>query len=366
LAEVCGAGARLAEPGEFTLRAFLAGRLDLTQAEAVLGVIDAHGDRQLQLALAQLAGGLSGPLSQLRESLLQTLAHLEAGLDFVEEDIEFISQTQLDEQLAAALSSVADALAQLDERADLSDALRIVLVGAPNVGKSSLFNALLVELGANSATAIVENQPGTTRDFLVAPVQLGCVNCELVDTAGVADHLQGAIDVAAQQMAIAQRGRADILLVCLDSTRPLNSAEWTLLRDAGARAGKTLVVKTKVDLPQAIDLALDVELPPTVFPVSSTTPSGVAELRQALLQAAQTATDSAVTGAAATAARCRDSLLGALEALGRARQLVRDRSGEELVAAEVAVALGELGKVVGVVYTDDLLDRIFSRFCIGK
>ncbi len=186
LCAVCAAGARQAQPGEFTLRAFLAGRLDLTQAEAVLGVIDANGPRDLQLALAQLAGGLAAPLHGLRSQLLDLLAHLEAGLDFVEEDIEFISAESLRAQLQSAAEQVDLLLSRLDQRMSAGEAPRVVLVGRPNVGKSSLFNAL-----CGGPAALVADLPGTTRDFVRGMIDLGGVRCELIDTAGVDDTAGG-------------------------------------------------------------------------------------------------------------------------------------------------------------------------------
>ena len=157
------AGARPAEPGEFTLRAFLAGRIDLAQAEAVLGVIDAASRDDLDVALEQLAGGLTGPLREVRERLLDLLAHLEAGLDFVEEDIEFITFAQLAEQLAGAIEQVSSVETQMADRTLAVDNARVVLYGRPNVGKSSLFNALC---GADAG--LVADLAGTTRDYVTA------------------------------------------------------------------------------------------------------------------------------------------------------------------------------------------------------
>ena len=179
LRTLCRRGAKLAAPGEFTLRAFLAGRIDLTQAEAVLGVIDAGDRRALGVAIAQLAGGLGRPLGELREGLLDLLAHLEAGLDFVEDDIEFISCDELVRQLTAAADTLRNLATRTTARSVLRDTVRVVLVGRPNAGKSSLFNALLAE-----QAAIVSPVAGTTRDYLIGELAIGDVRLELVDTAG--------------------------------------------------------------------------------------------------------------------------------------------------------------------------------------
>jgi tRNA modification GTPase len=199
---LCQAGARLARPGEFTLRAFLAGRLDLTQAEAVLGVIDARGQAQLDTALAQLAGGLAGPLAALRERLLDLLAHLEAGLDFAEEDIEFITPVQLDAQLAAAANEVQQLAQRMHSRRDTTELPRVVLVGAPNAGKSSLFNAL-----AGSDAAIVSDVAGTTRDYVTCRLTAGGQEFLLVDTAGETSANEDASINGLAQVAAAHQRR---------------------------------------------------------------------------------------------------------------------------------------------------------------
>ena len=351
---LCQHGARLAEPGEFTLRAFLAGRLDLTQAEAVLGVIDSTGRKPLDAALAQLAGGLSRPLAELRETLLQLLAHLEAGLDFAEEDIEFISRDELDRALVDAAEQVAGLIAQLGSRTATNHLPKVVLSGLPNVGKSSLFNAL-----AGRSAAIVSPRPGTTRDYVSAVVQLDGLACELVDTAGVdlAETLS-ALEKSAQQAATGERERAQVILLCLDSTRPLVAAEinWLIALRGGPES--VLVAFTKCDQ------QLRAERQPTAIDTSSATGLGLAELAAAIRRSVISSPSE--TTIAGTAERCHDSLRLAAESLSRAQSLNRQSAGEELVAAELRFALTELGKVVGIVYTDDILDRIFSRFCIGK
>jgi tRNA modification GTPase len=354
LRAVCAAGARLAEPGEFTMRAFLAGRLDLTQAEAVLGVIDAGSRAELDAALAQLAGGLASPLSKLREQLLDLLAHLEAGLDFVDEDIQFISAEQLDRQLCEAASQIQSIAGQMESRGETTGDVRVVLVGWPNVGKSSLLNAL-----AGDSAALVSHIAGTTRDYLCKRAKLQGLNCLLIDTAGVEpEQSADTIAAAAQTMTAEQSRQAHLQLLCLDSTRPLN--DWERRQLASESARSRLLVLTKADESPAIDADV------VVIATSSKTGAGLDELARAIRQrvAASTLHESNVV--AGTAVRCRESLGQAAESLLRARAIVTSGAGEELVAAEVRVALNELGKVVGAVYTDDVLDRIFSRFCIGK
>jgi tRNA modification GTPase len=345
---VRAAGARLARPGEFTLRAFLAGRIDLTQAEAVLGVIDARSDAELASALEQLAGGIAEPLRALRSELLDLLADLEAGLDFVDEDIAFITPEALIDRLTTARKSVGELAAQLRERDASSELPRVVLVGPPNAGKSSLFNALI-----GSGQAIVADMPGTTRDYLLATIELDGVRCELCDTAGV--ELSDGDDVATS--AQAQRGhaqrRADVELLCRDAA----DAQSSPLDSASESDRPRLTVWTKTDLtgtPPAHGLSTSV-----------VTGAGLDNLRIAIRAAVQRL-DRHEGGPRATAARCRGTLDGAVAALDRARQLAVASQGDELVAAEIRAALQSLGEVAGAVYTNDLLDRVFSRFCIGK
>jgi tRNA modification GTPase len=359
LAAVCRSGARLAGPGEFTLRAFLAGRLDLTQAEAVLGVIDANSERELSTALAQLAGGLAGPLAHLRGDLLDLLAHLEAGLDFVEEDIEFISTAELESQLATAEQAIGEIAARMASRGEAIGEPRIVFVGAPNVGKSSLLNAL-----AGQEAAIVTSQAGTTRDYLVRRVEFDSVACLLVDTAGV-DEIDGAapIDAAAQAFTAAQCAGAALHLFCLDTTRPL--CRWVREQLRSTPSVPRLLIGTKCDVPSqsaALELPASGE---TLILTSSRTGEGLLGLRHEIASHLQNSP--VETGVVAgTAARCRESLQLATASLARARQAAIAGGGEEFVAAEVRLALEELGSVVGAGYTDDILDRVFSRFCIGK
>jgi tRNA modification GTPase len=360
LRTLCAVGARVARPGEFTLRAFLAGRLDLTQAEAVLGVIDADNGQQLQIALAQLAGGLAAPLGRLRDGLLELLAELEAGLDFVEEDIEFVTCDVLQRTLQRMIQAVSAVESQMIARAVASELPTVVLCGAPNVGKSSLFNALV-----ESAEAIVADVAGTTRDYLTAQLHLNGLRCLLVDTAGVDAELpRNQLDQAAQHATGRQRSAADIELFCVDATRVADDWERAQLATVSPTS-RRIVVLTKSD--RISPLRVDAARCENVLMTSSSTGAGLEELRARLArELAEATTTSSSSIVAATATRCRESLRLAREALIRAATIAATRGGEELIAAELRSALEDLGHVVGAVYTDDILDRIFSRFCIGK
>jgi tRNA modification GTPase len=346
IAQLLHAGARAAQPGEFTLRAFLAGKLDLTRAEAVLGVIEACNRSELQQALAQLAGGMTRPLDSLRDDLLSLLADLEAGLDFTEEDIHFVGQEELLSRLTRALAQLVLLRKQLDQRAVASRVFRVVLAGRPNAGKSSLFNAL-----ANEAAALVSPTPGTTRDYLVRRLEVDGLALELVDTAGW-QRSSDAIEEQSQSLGREQSERADLLVLCLEAGVPLAEGECELLSRPGPP--KALAVTTKCDLQPA---------PPNRLATSAATGAGVKELLSYL---AEQVRDRRQPALAPSLSRCRHHVEACLGYLRRAHDLVLHEEPSELLALELRAALSELGEMVGAIYTEDLLDRIFSRFCIGK
>jgi tRNA modification GTPase len=338
------AGARAARPGEFTMRAFLAGKKDLTQAEAVLAVIEADSDEELKQALAQLAGGVMQPLHGVRDDLLNLLADVEAGLDFAEEDIQFADKRDVLLRLGAGLAHLTNLRKQLDDRAVSNRTFRVALVGEPNAGKSSLFNAL-----AGAPAAIVSPVPGTTRDYVTRSVTLQGTNVELIDTAG----WQTAIDMVeeqAQRLGREQAERADLVLWCV----PAGERRAERREPPGLDPARVLTVVTKADL---ADVSADV-------PASSAkTGRGIAELRKLLADRAKEARAPAL---APSISRCRHHVEKGLTHLRSAHHMVLFDEPAELLALELRLALDQLGEMVGAVYTDDLLDRIFSRFCIGK
>lgn len=339
IAQCLNAGARAAQPGEFTMRAFLAGKLDLTRAEAVLGVIDAASRDQLKEALTQLAGGLAQPLHELREDLLNLLADVEAGLDFADEDIKFVDHTALLHRLAKGLAFVTLVRKQIQQRALGHRPFRVVLAGPPNAGKSSLFNALV-----GKDRAIVSDLPGTTRDWLEATLAVDGVRLQLVDTAGRRDA-GDAIEGQAQTKGQEQARQADLKLWCQAPD------QHAAAQPAGA---EVVNLTTKSDLGAAA---------PGTLAVSIVSGEGLQELRQEMAKRAKRHGGNPLT---ASLSRCRHHVEACLQHLRRGHHLVLEEQPQELLALELRLALEELGAMVGAVYTDDLLDRVFSRFCIGK
>lgn len=348
VADLLAAGARSAQPGEFTLRAFLAGKKDLPQSEAVLAVIESDTDADLQQSLKQLAGGVSHPLAALRSDLLNLLADVEAALDFVDEDIEFVSKRDTLLRIAAALAHLTNLSRQLDGRTVSGRPLRIALVGEPNAGKSSLFNAL-----TGSAAALVSEVPGTTRDYLSARIDLNGVPAELLDTAGW-QTATDPIEDQAQQLGREQHHRADVVLWCV----PVGSEAL------GAPSGEVVLVRTKADLlPELGGTRPGTRDDREASLVSTVTQQGLAELGERL---ADIAADQARSPLAPSQARCRAHVASAMAHLRAAHRHSVADDPPELLALALRAALDQIGEMAGAVYTNDLLDRIFSRFCIGK
>jgi len=360
LAEAHRRGARPARPGEFTLRAFLAGKLDLLQAEAVLGVIDAHDHTELSVALVQLAGGLSGRLAGLRSDLLELLADLEAGLDFIEEDIEFVSRNDVIHRIDSARSLVEDLLKQACDRMQSRPRLKVVLAGLPNAGKSTLFNHL-----AQNNSAIVSTTEGTTRDFLSAPIDWHGLGFDLVDTAGWEADATG-IALAAQMQRTDQLKDADVIVWC--SSAALNPLQRELDQNLFLQIQSSAF--SVVRLTTQTDRIHGVPTTPTSFPgsaISVVTGHGVDDFSECLRNRLISSDGRGRQWLGMTAARCRESLESVANALVQAGDVANSLStGDELLVVDVREALDHLGRILGTVYTEDILDRVFNKFCIGK
>ena len=357
LEQLCESGCRLARPGEFTLRAFLGGRLDLTQAEAVLGLIDAKQEKQFDIALRQLAGGLATPMDVARDRMIDLLAELEAGLDFVEEDIEFVSKQQTIDAISATLESVEQIQDQIGSREIVAGVHDVVLMGSPNAGKSSLFNRMVA-----SDRAIVADVAGTTRDYVSVNTQRNGLNIRLIDTAGLdpTHNSSDAVEVAAQRASQAQIESAHLKVVCVDSSRAANDLERDFYDSVAG--DDTIFVLTKCDLERQSRFDRQ--------PICTSAEIGKIHGLESLWDEicarllAQSASDASVIGS--TLVRCRQHIGRVISGLEAARAAAIADTGEEIVAAELRIALDHLGQIVGKVYTDDILERIFGRFCIGK
>ena len=372
LSEIYAHGARPARPGEFTLRAFLAGRIDLVQAEAVLGVIDAHDHQQLEQALSQLAGALSTRLTAVRGDLLDLLADIEAGLDFVEDDLQFVSTDDIIRRLASSQERLAAILEQTDDRMRSTGRRTVVLAGLPNAGKSTLFNALI-----GRDAALVSRQSGTTRDYLCAPLDADGTAIELIDTAGW-DRPVNRIDELAQSLCGEQLQNAELVLWCSAADFGRTTREL----DARSRAGlvhqpiPVLTVATKCDLRTSSGKSggsqgrsaegASSAVPSASVAISAVTGAGLSDLVQAVVSLLSSTAAGNRVFVGTTAARCRQSFHGTIAAIDDAREIAETGGGEELVAVALRDALGYLGRILGEVYTDEILDRVFSRFCIGK
>jgi tRNA modification GTPase len=351
-------GARPARPGEFTLRAFLAGRLDLSQAEAVLEVIQARTEASLRVAASHLAGGLGRRLGGLRGALIATLARVEAALDFPEEAAE-LSPEDLREELASPQGELEDLLATYRQGRLLREGLGVVLAGRPNVGKSSLLNRLL-----DADRAIVTDIPGTTRDVIEESITLAGVALRLSDTAGLREARDRVeeLGVARSQERLAQ---ADLVLYLVDGSDPLQAEDVQVLEDLAARPA--LVVVNKSDLPRKLAIEeLRRASPHALVEISALTGEGLDELKQMLVDLALEGglrTD----GDLVTQTRHYELLVRTREALDRGRELLgRPSPPWELMALEVKEALAALGEITGEEVGDAVLDHIFSQFCLGK
>jgi tRNA modification GTPase len=302
-------GVRPARAGEFTLRAFLAGRMDLAQAEAVLGVIDADDHEELTAALNQLAGGLSGKLLQLRSDLLDLLADLEAGLDFVEDDIEFVSREEVMRRLQNGIEVVRRLESQTDRRMLSDGQLRVVLAGLPNAGKSTLFNAL-----SKTDDAIVSPIAGTTRDYLSAKVSCGELAIELVDTAGL-DGSDSEIDGVAQQLGGDRMGEADLVLWCaaIDAGAEERLADRLAVEELKARTNRVLLIETRGDLIGSVVRGSD----ETALVVSAVDGTGLDDLRELIAERLSERSQGERQFVGSTAARSRDSGRSAWRRAGR-------------------------------------------------
>jgi tRNA modification GTPase len=355
-------GARLAEPGEFTMRAFFNGRIDLTQAEAVRDLIESQTLYQAKIAAQQLEGALSRRLQPIKQKLIELIATLEAGIDFAEDDVSVLRAGQILQRITLVRAPLDELAASFTYGKIVHEGLTLAIVGRPNVGKSSLFNRLV-----ERERAIVTATPGTTRDLVSETVAIGGIPVKLVDTAGIRRALDEAesIGIRKSMEALAD---ADLVLVVVDASQPLADEDEQLLSQA------TIAVENKCDLKANVGAAAagqsSAEGSPNNNPrrvrTSATTGEGIPELRAEILRhIGGEAGASAETGFL-TNLRHQERVRESITALSASKAAIENKVPHEMLLLDLYSALRPLDEITGVTTTDDILNLIFSTFCIGK
>jgi tRNA modification GTPase len=371
IVELClAAGARLADPGEFTMRAFLNGRIDLTQAEAVRDLIDSQTLYQAKIAAQQLEGALSKRLSPIKQKLVELIAVLEAGIDFAEDDVSVMPDASILERIAAIRQPLEELAATFAYGKIVHEGMTLAIVGRPNVGKSSLFNRLV-----ERERAIVTANPGTTRDLVSETVAIGGIPIKLVDTAGIRKALDEAesIGIRKSMEALAD---ADLVLVVMDGSQQTIGEDRELLRQAERRPA--IVVENKCDLraraaptsrksSETLRMRSEQEWgTPISVCTSALTGEGIAELRSEILRHIGGEAGTQAEAGFLTDVRHQQLVQESLASLAAAKGAVEGRVPHEMLLLDLYNALRPLDTITGATTTDDILNLIFSTFCIGK
>jgi tRNA modification GTPase len=349
-------GARLAEPGEFTMRAFLNGRIDLTQAEAVRDLIESQTLYQAKIAAQQLGGALSHRLEPIKKKLIELIATLEAGIDFAEDDISVLPAAAIIKRIATVRGPLEELAQSFAYGKIVHEGLTLAIVGRPNVGKSSLFNRLV-----ERERAIVTATPGTTRDLVTETVAIGGIPVHLVDTAGIRKALDEAESIGIRK-SLEALADADLILIVLDSTQAIAEEDYELLDHANGR--RAVIVENKADLsaPEPFDIKSDLPRVRT----SATIGDGIPELRAEILRHIRGDAATQTETGFLTSVRHQSLVNDSLGALESANVAVKNNIPHEMLLLDLYNALRPLDEITGATTTDDVLNLIFSTFCIGK
>jgi tRNA modification GTPase len=349
-------GARLAQPGEFTLRAFLNGRIDLTQAESIAELVAAQSQAASQIALAGLQGKLSSPIRNLRATCLDILAEVEARIDF-EDDLPPLNETEIQQQLQEVLTQVNLVLATAEQGELLRNGLKVAIVGCPNVGKSSLLNAW-----SRSDRAIVTALPGTTRDVIESTLVVGGIPIQVLDTAGIRETADTVEQIGVERSRHAAAA-ADLILLTIDASLGWTTADQEIYTQVQDRP--LILVINKTDLASAQSLVY----PPAISQVVNTSAAnhqGIDALETAILALVSKGEISAANSAVAVNQRQASDLTRAKVALEQVQETITNQLPLDFWTIDLRGAIQALGEITGEEVTESVLDRIFSRFCIGK
>jgi tRNA modification GTPase len=353
LERACQAGARLAEPGEFTLRAFVNGRIDLPQAEAVRDLIEATTLYQARVAAQQVEGAVSRRIAPLKEQLLELISLLEAGIDFAEDDISVASTEEILRRIEPILMALERLTASFSYGRLVHSGLTLAIVGRPNVGKSSLFNRLLEQ-----DRAIVTEIPGTTRDVVSEVATIGGIPVKYFDTAGIRTG-ENRVETLGIERSFQAMADADLTLVVLDLSTPLEPDDLELIRRA-KQQGRPLLIGNKCDLPRHAAFSEDCQA------VSALTGEGIDALRHLIMETITPEGGADQEAGFITSLRHEQLLAEALENLRKARTAATQEIPHEMLLVDLYATLRPIDSITGATTADDILNRIFSTFCIGK
>lgn len=354
-------GARLADPGEFTRRAFINGRIDLSQAEAILDLIRSKTDESRRIAFEQLHGGLSEKIAALRDRLMAICVNVEAYIDFPEDEIETASKQDLFLSMKNIGRDIEILLKTYDEAKFFREGLSTAIVGRPNVGKSSLLNALL-----QKDRAIVTDIPGTTRDVIEEYLNIKGLPLRIMDTAGIRD-VKDIAEKEGVRRSLRSIEDADLVIAIFDQSEPLRDEDFEVMERIKNKTAITAL--NKCDLPAAFSqesFSSFILNPSSSLHISATSGNGLEDLKEAIFNSCLKDWKEEREGVVVTNLRHKTSIENALESLHRASQALTENQPVEIIAIELRRSLDKLGEIVGAVTTEDILNRIFSDFCIGK
>lgn len=353
-------GARLAEPGEFTKRAFLNGRIDLTQAEAVIDIIRSKTETNLKMAVGQLKGNLSKEINKLREDIISILVSVEAAIDFPEEEIEIIPADEMLKQVYEILEEINQLIETADEGKIIKEGVKTVIVGKPNVGKSSLLNALLKE-----SRAIVTSIPGTTRDVIEEYMNIEGVPFKIVDTAGMRET-RDVVEIEGVKRTEKSLDEADLILFVLDAAEKLSKEDREII--IKVKDKKTIVLINKSDLPELIEIEeLKEKLhDKNIMKISALTQKGLNQLKKNMIDMILSKHIILSDGIMITNTRHKGALIKAKGNIEKVIETIKKGLSGEFIAVDLQGALSNLGEIIGETTTEDILEQIFNRFCVGK
>lgn len=354
-------GARMAQPGEFTKRAFLNGRLDLSQAQSVMDIIQARTDASLRMASGHLQGTFSKEIQSMRHFILEIIAHLEASIDFPEDDIEDIAKQEAEEKISKIKNRISEILKTFHTGRILRDGLVTTIIGKPNVGKSSLLNALLRE-----DRAIVTDIPGTTRDSLEEYANIGGVPLKIIDTAGIR-KTHDKVEQIGVEKSVTYLQNADLILALFDVSRPLSQEDEDIIEMLKGKKG--IVLLTKKDLPiemDIVDLQNRLQGEFKYIYISTLNKDGLKDLEDEIVSRVYSGSARQAEGCFVNNLRQAEALKAAEKHLEECLNTIKMGMAEDFIVIDVRSAWEKLGEITGDTVDEDIIDQIFSQFCIGK